>query len=490
MSNVNLNPIVFQSSIRSKPLRNNFQNIQNAVNDNNSRIMSLESVASGGSSPAEVVSSRGTFSTLNGMINATYKAFGSGVLSYYRELFSTDTINDITASGVAITETVNTTTYIDGTGSLNLGASGAGTAEYEFDAGSMSYKNKFIRFSIYMTSGASTISALKFRLYGNVGKTEYMEYDLSLPSEGGWTEYIVNVNNYDTNVITVDTDTIEIGSLRFTAAGAVTSGNYLIDKAQYYGNECKAVPGASYPDVAILEGNAIVEGNPVYRSEVNATLATKPTTNPRYDLITIDGQGVVRSYQGVESAIPSPLSVPSGHITLAHVLRRTTEDGTTPILYPADDDITNAVIFDKRPYITTREIVTSQILEGNIPNTIAYVSPTGEAPFTTIQSAVNHVNGLGGGMVVVGAGTYDENIVLTGMSNITIRGTGNATLLQPTSGKGITAINSIGNEESNLNIENMKISCTAAVGIDVEFTHYLTLCKLRVETTGAHAVSV
>jgi len=424
---LNLYTIRIQDPVDSTPLRSNFSDVQTQFNALRDEVSNL----SASTSTSEVVSARDNFTTLQERLQRTQAVLGRGVIPTYRTINDCEATTLWTASANAAVS-VDNTTYVEGLGSIAMAKTGsAASVDYSCDITNQSFQHKYIRFQMYVKD-ATMLGKIDdgTSVYLDITPdenftTNYKTWEVSSGLGVGWNEISVECDDPDSTTGTVaDSDSISHIRLRIvtdSSSDTFSAGDLLVDDIVYYSSELKVV-AASTPDmtITVLEGDAIVNGNGISRtsSSTSGSLSA-PSANPRYDLVTVDKNNVIHVYTGKEAASPIPPDVPHDHVGLARIYHRV---GETSI--KQTDDSTNGFIQDYRTFITNAsdDLTTYQVLGGSIPNTIAYVSPTGEVPFTTIQSAVNYVNALGGGMVVVGAGTYDENIVLTGMSNITIRG--------------------------------------------------------------------
>jgi hypothetical protein len=132
----------------------------------------------------------------------------------------------------------------------------------------------------------------------------------------------------------------------------------------------------------------------------------------------------------------------------------------------------------------------SKILEGSIVNkTIvsqyraykAVVSSTGQGDFANIQSAVDSVNGLGGGIVLLRAGTYTITANINLYSNVHLVGEDqNTTILDFNSGayqlacKGTSGSHKKNIKIENLQLKNCRIDSDGAIGFQ-----YADDCSVR-----------
>ena len=148
-----------------------------------------------------------------------------------------------TASGVATATAVDSTRYVEGTGSIMLGASGAGTATYEhtFTAVDMTGTKKFRLYFWRPLSLASKASAVKIRVGSD--SSNYYEWDLDVATTeyfGKWREEELNVFSggasgvdLGSTVGSPDIANIDYLAVVVTATAAITSGDILIDDIRW-----------------------------------------------------------------------------------------------------------------------------------------------------------------------------------------------------------------------------------------------------------------
>jgi len=89
----------------------------------------------------------------------------------------------------------------------------------------------------------------------------------------------------------------------------------------------------------------------------------------------------------------------------------------------------------------------------------AIVDPTGNGDVTTIQGAIDYVNGLGGGSILVKAGTYIQSADITLYSNIELVGEDNDTTIIDFNNlnKCFVAVGTSVTHKKNINIRNIQI---------------------------------
>lgn len=429
--NVNLRRFSFGEPIRSKKHNENYQDIQTSIGNIDARVESLEAVGSGGTSPAEVVSSRFTYNSLNEMLSTTLRAFGNGVVSDISKQFAdTDTTSGwMFEAGIPVGGAIYTAEdyVLNGTNSIASSYStGASTFNFRYGSTNTSLKNKTLSFSLLQTSiGANALTSVKLYAYDGNLSGDYFRYDFSAAdifsgNSKTWVTLSKDFDDYDAVVgsITTDSDVSEY-RFEFTFAGNVDPSIIRLDACLYSNTSFDILPDSSiYPKVNIYEGIAIVNGYPVSTDEVSATLSAKPSTNDRIDIITIDTTGTIRVYTGDESATPSAFETPNGQLKLGEVYRRSTESAITTF---ANRNATDAYITATHPVIIAqREYENFVAIQSAIPQTKVYVDNTGITGFSTIQSALTHIatNTGGYGEIYVKKGTYTETLSYTGINAV------------------------------------------------------------------------
>lgn len=153
---------------------------------------------------------------------------------------SCDATTGWVAAGDATTETVNTTSFQEGTGSLNLGATfSSGDSHYtktvtSFDASATNDKIYFFFYINDLTELTDTTDAVYVRL-GTGGQTNYNKYDTSRDAlSNGWNSIIVNVASPDstggTGADETDIDSVRIG---FKNGTSITLGDARMDYIRF-----------------------------------------------------------------------------------------------------------------------------------------------------------------------------------------------------------------------------------------------------------------
>jgi len=436
LSDVNLNVINFKDPLRAKQHRENYSDIQTAVNAINAAINALSS----STSTSEIISARDAQDTLQDRLHQNEKLFGNGVISLVRTINACDATTEWDAGSNA-SLSLDTSTYIEGTGSISFSKTGtASEVTYTADVPSKNLKNKFIRFYLYIKdtttlnlfSGSGTIYA---RITpDNNFATNYKQWDLETQHTlaVGWNTVTLSCDTPDhtTGAVNDDDDILKFQIAVTTDTSSDTFSSAInIDSLDFYGAELK-VKAETTPDMSVVisAGQGIVDGHAVYKdSDTNSSTITAPTGNPRYDIVTIDKNNDIYIYNGVEAASPAIPPTPANQIKLANIYHRV---GSTSI--KNSDDSTNSYIADTRTILTGAQSLGSvQVAGGNVMGSFSLVSPDGDAPYTAIQDAIdNCVSSYSGdGVILVGKGAYTETLDFTGftgaiiyMSGVTVNG--------------------------------------------------------------------
>ncbi len=194
------------------------------------------------------------------------------------EYINCDATTGWTTSGVATAVAVDSTRYVKGTGSIMIGATGAGTATYEnaFTAVDMTGTKKVRMFLWRPLSLNSVASAIKVRVGSD--SSNYYEWDLDVATTdyyGKWREEELNVfsggaggTDLTTTVGAPDIANIDYTAVVVTATAAITSGQILVDDFRW---------AALAVDIA--EFGYFVGSNSGVASAVSSLSLTVSTTN-------------------------------------------------------------------------------------------------------------------------------------------------------------------------------------------------------------------
>lgn len=357
---LNLKNIVFQFNLRSKPVRQNFEDIQTTVNAIINEILTL----SASTSTSEIIASRDDFDTLDERLHVTQAIFGNGVIATEKEIVDCDEITDLpTVSTDAITPTVNTTPaeFVEGTGSLNLGKSGTSSTQmyYETTSFNVNMENRNVRLSFFIRNVTSLGKISEFNIYLTPDSnftTNYKKWNRASELHTNWNHIDIEINSPDsiTGTVANDADLINmrIEVVTNNSSDTIPIGDFVIDYINYYGGELRVIEQDT-PDmtVKIQAGNAVINGYGIKNNaDINSTTITAPSSNPRWDLAVLDINGVLRIYAGDENASPTVPDVPFQNIRLAKIYHRV---GSTSI--KNTDDSTNSFIVDLRTFVSRNQ---------------------------------------------------------------------------------------------------------------------------------------
>lgn len=418
--NSNLNQIIFQDNLRSSPVRENFTDIQNDVNDLQSQITNL----SASTSTSEIIDSRDSHSTLQDRLHSTQTVLGNGVTTTYQTINSCDSTTGFTAGTGATALDNDTTNYVEGSASLKLGKSTTTSTDIEYTIGfsSLDYNNTFIKFSVYVDD-STTLNKLN-NVYFDITpdanfSTNYKRFNVTLLT--GWNEIILDANNPASTTGTVADDaSIQFGRIFIQTnnnSDTFTSGKMLLDDITYYGTELKII-AQDTPDmtVKVSIGEAIVNGNALKKSSTeNSGTIVAPSSNPRIDIVTININNDVIIYSGAENASPSAPATPANHIKLADIYLRV---GATSI--KNTDDSTNGYITDRRDILINANNIVANLRNAVVPTSFVFVGKTPGMLHTTVQSAIDYLvsDHSGYGTIYIQKDTYTETLSYTGVNEI------------------------------------------------------------------------
>ena len=343
------NQIVTQSDLISKTVRDNFTTVVTAINDNNSEIENL----SASTSTSEIISARDEFTTLQARLHATQKLLGNGVINYQRTIDACDAVDEWTAGTGATATAIDTSNFLEGTGSLKMGKSTTSTTDvdYTLNMSPVSYEDNYIKFDLFITNSTALakLDDIHFDITPDTNfATNYKRFTLA-NLVVGWNPISFEINSPTSTIGTVaNDDTIQKGRVYIVTnnnADTLTAGDLLIDYIRFIGSEFK-IKAQDTPDLTVqaLAGQAIVNGYAIEKTAAqNSGSISAPSANPRKDLVTININGTIQIFTGAEAASPSRPWTPYNHIALAEIYNRV---GQTSI--KDADDSTNGYITDLR----------------------------------------------------------------------------------------------------------------------------------------------
>lgn len=405
MALLNLKIIKFLSFLRSKIQRENFEEIEDAVNANTNAIQ----VLSASTSTSEIIAARDGYPTLEDRMHNGFKHVGQGIVTINKLLSSCDDASGWTAGTGATALSFDTSEKVEGSASLKMGKSTttADEVEYILDLADQSFDQKFINLSIYIKNAAALAKLNK--LYIDITPdanftTNYKRFELSGYTEK-WNKINLNANTPTTTIGTVgNDDTIQLLRIVIKTnniADTLASGDLLLDNIFTNGEELKireaATPAMS---VRVNAGGWLVNGYAQYQAtDTTITGFTAPTTNPRRDLIVANRNGEILAYLGTEAAAPTLPKIPFNAVRVAEIYHRV---GSTSIKNV--DDSTNSFIIDLRDLLVDPEYASNnfEILLGieNIWPDAAYNSDG------TIDTIDYRIGGSSGPIMAAAANTY------------------------------------------------------------------------------------
>ena len=352
-NNLNMRVINFQDNIRSKPVRENFSDIETEFNSLKAEADNLSS----STSTSEIITSRDDHVNLYDRLRANNHPLGNGVIFDFTTLDACNEITNWTAAGDASALAVETDNYIYGYQSIKAGKSGVASsfAYYDVDFANNVFDNCYVVFNIYIASEAvlndlNSAQAIEILLAKDAGYVDARRYDFTRASlHVGWNELKCDFNDPTSTSGTVANSATIIEGRVFILtnndADTITSGDILIDNVYKQGTYLRVIeqstPGMT---VRALAGIAVVNGYGVYfASTENSGTITAPTVNPRIDIIRVNSSGL-SIVTGAEAASPVPPEVGDDYAILAYIYNRTTE--TQIDTY--DGGGTEGYIIDKR----------------------------------------------------------------------------------------------------------------------------------------------
>tara|TARA_Y100000310_G_scaffold250871_1_gene257234 strand:- start:1028 stop:2653 length:1626 start_codon:yes stop_codon:yes gene_type:complete len=165
-----------------------------------------------------------------------------------------------------------------------------------------------------------------------------------------------------------------------------------------------AVTAQGTPDltVAVASGTVIVNGVRANVSGANAAIGTADTSNPRFDLITVNNSGTIATTAGTAAAIPEFPSIPANSVVLAAVL------------VPASDTaIQTAEIVDKRIILRWGAILDDLVTLGAPASDGQFIVATGAGAFAYESGATVRTSlGLGSAAVETWGAILDDLVTL------------------------------------------------------------------------------
>jgi hypothetical protein len=348
-NNLNLRSIEFKTPRRSRPVRENFDDVQTNYNALRSEV----NAALAGASIGEVAAARDGFSVLGDRLRNQAVLLGDGVITTKQVLESCDALTGWLAGTGATALALDTSNYVEGSASIKLGKSGTGSAtvEYSHEISNVNFENRVIKFSIYITNAAALakLSAVHYDLTPDANfTTNYKRFTLSGLAVG-WNTITLSVNDPTSTTGTVSNTTVILNArlviVTANATDTLTAGDLLIDWIYYTGEELR-VRAQATPDMTIRvnAGDGICSGYGIHRAAAASSAAmVAPSANPRWDIVTLDIAGTVRIYAGAEAASPAIPYTPTNHLKLADIYHRV---GSTSV--KDADDSTNSYIIDRR----------------------------------------------------------------------------------------------------------------------------------------------
>jgi len=111
-----------------------------------------------------------------------------------------------------------------------------------------------------------------------------------------------------------------------------------------------------------------------------------------------------------------------------------------------------------------------------LAQTVTNTTHSGTGPYSTIQAAINNPATLSGDVITITAGTYNENVVVN--KSVTIIGVGTTSVIQPTSGIGITV------SANNITLQNLKVTGATDHGIWANNVSGLTITNVTADLNG------
>jgi len=473
MSKVNLKDINFHDNVRSKPVRENFYDIEKAVNQNVDDIASLATGASG----SEIAIARDMFNTIYDRLRRVEASLGDGIVPLGQIIDDCSTVTGwAAASADAGTPQSDTSDFLTGQGSVSLSKTGTSSniIDYEVDAGSINPEDGLIYLNTYVAD-ISEVYYIEVRLEDSTGNTKNFRANRFVDYNVGWSRLQFDFDNPTSETGTwsggIDTYTIRFNTN--SASTLISVGDLKVDLLGIENNSFKVREQATPVMSVLLDGGSgVSDGYGLYEetTQTSGTI-TAPSTFDRIDVVVMTQSGG-KIIQGTEAADPERPHIPSGALYLADIYLR---QGSTSI--HDTDQGTDAYIIDRRSFIELGKV-------GFNETPHLYVDPNGKTSFQTIQSAVNFAKVYGGANIYILSGTYTENLDINAANNVRIQAIGDVTVTN-TSGVIITIQNS-----NYITIDRVNISGggSGVVGLEIHDSTYISSSRSKIENTGDYNI--
>ncbi len=218
---------------------------------------------------------------------------------------------------------------------------------------------------------------------------------------------------------------------------------------------CAVSEDPSTPDmtVDVTVGEVVETGEQITVSaQLNNTVTAADGTNPRIDLVTVNGSGTVVVTAGTAAAQPVAPAIPATSVPLAFLYVPTSDTSI------ADNQIT-----DKRVFVDDLSVF-------NVKDFGATGDGTTDDK-TAVQATIDACNVAGGGTVFFPAGTYRliTGLTTTGVDDIWYRGEGPISILDGDAGITILQLHGSRFRVSDLAFKDGAIGMQVDTGLDSYF---------------------